>query len=53
MTITEEINDIKNTMLKVCEKIADLQKRGVRIEFQITDAQLVRFIAMQEMKLSS
>lgn len=53
MSIIEEVNDIKSTMLKVCEKIADLQKRGIRVEFQIHDAQLVKFVAMQEMKLSS
>jgi hypothetical protein len=53
MSVIEEVNDIKSTMLKVCEKIADLQKRGIRVEFQIADAQLVKFIALQEMKLSS
>lgn len=53
MSIIEEVNEVKNTMLKVCEKIADLQKRGIRIEFHIADAQLVKFVALQEMKITS
>ena len=53
MSSTEEVNGLKNDLLKVCEKIVDLQKRGIRIEFHIVDGQLVKFVALQEMKLSS
>lgn len=53
MSVTEEINNLKNDLMKICERIADFQKRGIRIEFQIADSQLTKFTALQEMKLSS
>ena len=53
MSITEEVNSLKNDLLQVCEKIAQLQKQGIRIEFQIHNTELVKFTALQEMKLSS
>jgi septum formation topological specificity factor MinE len=53
MSVIAEVNSLKNDLLKVCEKIVDLQKQGIRIEFQLTEGQLTRFAALQEMKLSS
>jgi hypothetical protein len=52
MSIVEQVNKVKDDLLKVCDKIVDLQKQGVRIEFQLTEGQLTRFVALQEMKLS-
>jgi hypothetical protein len=53
MSIIEDVNNVKSSMLKICEKLADLQKQGIRVEFQIVDGQLVKFVALQEMKISS
>jgi len=50
MSIVEQVNKVKDDLLKVCDKIVDLQKQGVRIEFQLTEGQLTRFVALQEMK---
>jgi hypothetical protein len=52
MTKIEEVNKVKHLLLDVCTLIAALNKDGIRVEFQITDGQLTRFVALQEMKLS-
>jgi hypothetical protein len=47
-----KVNEIKQTMLKVCEQISELNKVGIRVEFNMVDGKLVSFRAFQEMKIS-